>query len=257
MFLPARRCLLPLLLILGGGVSRAGAQDQLVFKDNHVQAGKVVGVKDGAVLLTVTTPGRAPGQIAFNLGLLNRVDAAPPPSYQAGMSAYQAGQWDKALAALQPLADQFRGLPTPWAQETAATLGDLYVEKNDLVRAEAAYANYRRFYPATAGNSLRFELGQARIAFARDRIAAARIALESITQGALKNPVEASRNDAAAYGQAFYVLGQIQERAGDFQGALEDYLRTTTLFYQDGATAARAQQDADRLRTAHKDLVVP
>lgn len=255
-FVVHRRCL-PLLLTLCAGVLSVRAQDQLVFKDNHVQAGKVVGVKDDAVFLSVTTPGGTPGQISFNLGLLSRVDAAPPPAYQAGMTAYEAGQWDKALAALQPLTDQFRGLPTAWAQQAAGTLGDLYIEKNDLVRAEAAYASYRRFYPATAGNSWRFGLGQARLALARNHLAEARVALEGITQGALKNPAEASRADAAAYGQAFYLLGQIHETAGDFQAALEDDLRTTTLFYQDNAITVRAQKDADDLRAAHKDLVAP
>ena len=262
MFFP--RCCLHVLLSTACGVAAwsmaalpAWAQDQLVFRDNHVQAGKVVGMKDGAVLLTVTAANGAPGQISFNLALLSRVDAAPPPSYAPAVAAYESGQWDKALAALQPLAEQFRGLPTSWAQQAAAALGDLYLEKKDLTRAEAAYNDYRRLYPATAGNTLRFELGQARIAFARDHLAAARIALESITSVALKNPAEVSRADAAAYGQAFYVLGEIQERGGNFQEALADYLRTTTLFYQDPATTGRAQKEADKLRAAHKDLAAP
>ncbi len=245
------------LAALGLGWQPLRAQDRLVFKDGHVQDGKIVGMSGPTVLMTVTTASGAPGQISFNMGLLNRVDAAPPPAYNAGVAAYGVGDWDKALAALKPVTDQFRGLPTTWAQQAAGMLGDIYVEKNDLPRAEAAYGDYRKLYPATSGNSVRSNLGQARIAFARNNVSETKRALEPITTAALKNPADASRSDAAAYGQAFYLRGLIREKDGDAPGALEDYLRTVTLFYQDAATTARARKAADALRAAHKDLVAP
>ena len=248
-------------LVLGASLifftATAPAQDRLVFKDNHVQDGKVTGMSGSTVMINLNMASGAAGQIGFDLRLLTRVDAAPPPAFHSGMAAYVAGQWDKALADLKPVADQFRGLPTPWAQQTFATLGDLYVEKNDLVRAEEAYNDYRRLYPVAGGNSLRFDLGQARIALARNDAAKARQQLDPIVRLALKNPTDAPRADAAAYGQAFCLLGQIQEREGHLEEALEDYLRTTTLFYQDPASTARAQKSADNLRATHKDLTVP
>ena len=242
------------------GLVNAGsafAQDRLVFKDNHVQEGKVTGMSGNSVMVNLTNASGAPGQIGFDLGLLSRVDAAPPPAFQAGMAAYSSSEWDKALAALKPIAEQFRGLPTPWAQQAMATLGDIYVEKNDLVRAEVAYNDYRKLYPSTGGNSLRFGLGQARIALARKDLAGAKRQLDPITQAALKNPVDVTRSDAAAYGQAFFLLGQLEEQQGNPQGALQDYLRTVTLFYQDEPVAARAQKNADTLRATHKDLSAP
>lgn len=258
---PLFQRLLPWLVCMLAGwawVPSASAQDRLVFKDNHVQDGKVVGMKVGTVLLAVpNSSGGAPGQLGFNLALLSRVDAAPPTAFTAGVAAYNAGEWDKALAALKPVADTFRGLPTAWAQGTAALLGDLYIEKNDVVRAEAAYNDYRKLYPTVGGNSLRFTLGQARIALARDNVAQAKTQLEGLTRLALKNAADASRADTAVYGQAFCAAGQIQEREGHLQAALEDYLRTTTVFYQDNAAAIRAQKGADALRAAHKELVAP
>lgn len=244
-------------LAMVGGFSSAWAQDRLTFKDNHVQEGKVVGMNGSTVLLSLSTASGAQGQIGFDLRLLSRVDAAPPPAFNPGMAAYAAGDWDKALAALKPITEQFRGLPTLWAQQAAATLGDLYVEKNDLAHAESAYNDFRKLYPTPGGNSLRFSLGQARIALARNNPAQARQQLEPLTRLALKDPADASRTDAAAYGQAFYLLGQIQERDGNLPAALEAYLSTVTLFYQDGATTARAQKSADGLRAAHKDLSAP
>ena len=255
--LPFRVCggLVLVLLLLAADAARA--QDRLIFKDGHVQEGKVTSMNGGTVMINLNSASGAAGQIGFDLRLLNRVEAAAPPAFQAGMTAYAAGQWDQALADLKPLADQFRGLPTPWAQQTLAKLGDVYIEKNDLVRAQSAYNDYQRLYPSAGGNSLRFNLGQARIAIARNDLAPARQQLESITALALKDPTNASPGDSAAYGQAFYLLGQLQEHQGQTQDALVDYLRTVTLFYQDAASTARAQKSADSLRAAHKDLTVP
>ena len=249
-----------LALVLGAiliSPSAARAQDRLVFKDNHVQEGKVTGMRGSTVMINLNGEGGAAGQIGFDLRLLSRVEVAPPPAFQPGMTACAAGQWDQALTDLKPIAEQFRGLPTSWAQQTFATLGDLYIEKNDLSRAEAAYNDYGRLYPAAGGNSLRFNLGQARLALARNNPAQARQQLEPITRLALKNPTDVSRANAAAFGQAFDLAGQLEERAGHPQDALEDYLLTVTLFYQDPASTARARQSADRLRAAHKELTVP
>ena len=95
------------------------------------------------------------------------------------------------------------------------------------------------------------------MAFAKNNGAAAKQQLTPITEAALKNPATVTKSDGVAYGQAFYLMGQLEEREGALQAALEDYLRATTLFYQDAAVAANAQKSADALRAAHKDLTVP
>ncbi len=118
------------------------------------------------------------------------MEAQPPAAFQTGASAYASGQWDKALAAWKPLVDQYRGLPTDWARQATGALGDLYVEKNDLSRAESAYNDFRRIYPSGAGSLLRANLGQARIASARNNATLARQLLEPITQAALKRPAD-------------------------------------------------------------------
>jgi tetratricopeptide (TPR) repeat protein len=239
-------------LAAGAACWTAHAQDRLVFRDNHAEDGKILGMSNGSVLINV-----ARGQMSYNLSLLARVDMAPPASFQAGYAAYQAGEWDKALAALKPLVDQFKGLPTEWANEAAAALGDIYLEKNDLPKAVAAYNDYRTYYPATQGSSLRIILGQARIAFAQNNLAAAEKELQPIRDAALKRPAEATRAEGAIYGQACYLLGQIEERQGSYQAALVDYLRTATLFYEDVTVATRAEKSADALRAAHPGVYAP
>ena len=234
----------------------AAAQDRLVFKDNHVQDGRITGMNGNTVMIDVPTTSGV-GEIGYDLGLISRVDAPPPPAFQTAYAVYAAGQWDRALAIVKPLVDRFRGLPTDWARQAAGMLGDLYIEKNDVPKAEAAYNDFRRLYPAGAGGDLRSSLGMARISFAKDNAPLARQQLEPITRAAMKTPAEVTQLDGAAYGQAFYLSGQLHEREGNFQAALDDYLRTVTLFYQDGATASRAQKSADALRAAHKDVSVP
>ena len=216
------------------------------------QEGRITGVQGDAILLTVPN-----GKTSVNLAQVIRVEAAAPPSYTTGLAAYNAGNYDKALADLRPLGDNFRGLPTEWARQTLATLGGLYLEKNDVAKAEAAFNDYRKYYPNAPGNKLQLTVAQARLAFAKNNTPQARQALEAIVQSALKSPAEVTRGDGAEYGQAFYLLARLQERDNNFQGALEDYLRVVTLFYEDEAVTARAQKAADALRAAHKGLAAP
>ncbi len=249
-----RLIVLALLIVALTPAGGLRAQDRLVFRDNpnHVADGKVVGMSDGAVVINV-----AAGQVTYNLGLLARVDAAPPAAFAPAYAAYQAGDWDRALAALKPVVDQFKGLPTDWARQATAALGDIYLEKNDVAKAVAAFADYRRLYPGGAEGSLRLNVAQARIAYAQHNFAAAEKQLRPIREAALKQPAQTTRADGAAYGQACFLLGQLEERQGSYQAALEDYLRTVTLFYQDGAVTARAQKSADALRAAHQDVSIP
>lgn len=254
-FLPGRR--LGWALLLGAGVTWASplrAQDRLVFRDspNHTVEGKIAGMSNGAVVINV-----AAGQVSYNLGLLARVDAAPPAAFASGYAAYEAGDWNRALAALKPIVDQFKGLPTEWARQATAALGDIYIEKNDVPAAITAYNGYKALYPGGAGNSLRMNLAEGRIAYAQNNFPAAEKQLTPIRAAALKQPASVTRADGAAYGQACFILGQLEERRGSYQAALEDYLRTVTLFYQDGSIAARAQKNADVLRAAHPDVSIP
>ena len=217
------------------------------------QEGRITGVQGDSILLNLPNNGKT----SVSLALVDHVEAAAPPAVKTGLDAYSAGAYDKALADLKPVGDTFRGLPTSWAQQTLAALGNIYLEKNDISKAEAAFNDYRRYYPRAPGNQLQLSVAQARLAFAKNNSAQARLALDAIVQAALKAPAEVTRGDGAAYGQAFYLLARLQERENNYQGALENYLRVITLFYQDAAVAGRAQKGADDLRAAHKGLAVP
>jgi len=59
----------------------------------------------------------------------------------------------------------------------------------------------------------------------------------------------------ASYSQTFYLLGQIAESQQDFPAALEDYLRTVTLFPADRLAVAHSKERADALRKEHSTTV--
>jgi hypothetical protein len=96
----------------------------------------------------------------------------------------------------------------------------------------------------------------ARIAVARKDYNAAKPKLAQITEGALKLKT-VPRGDALAYSQAFLLLGQINEAQNEHADALQNYLRTVTLFPQDRIAVADAQAKADALRKAHPAATVP
>jgi tetratricopeptide (TPR) repeat protein len=255
MIRPRPACCRRLVLVFVGCVWAAGvlrAQDRLVFKDRHVEEGKIAGMSNGAVVINV-----AAGQVSYNLSLLSRVEAAPPPAFQTGYAAYEAGDWDKALASLKPVADQFKGLPTEWASQALAALGDVYIEKDQLPQAVATFNEYRTLYPGGAAGSLRMNLAQARIAFAQNDFVKAEKQLLPLRDAALKHPAQATRAEGAAYGQTCYLLGRLEERQGNYPAALVDYLRTVTLFYEDGAVTGLAEKSADALRAAHPGVSAP
>jgi hypothetical protein len=97
-------------------------------------------------------------------------------------------------------------------------------------------------------------VGLASIDVANKNLDAAKAKIAPVLDQALanRNPPAAQ---ASLIGRAFLVSGEIKEQSGDFPGALEDYLRTVTIFPQDRTAAAGAQQRADALRKNHSVAV--
>ena len=216
------------------------------------QEGRITGVQGDAIQLTIPN-----GKTSVPLAQVARVEANAPATYATGIAAFNAGNYDKAFADLRTFGDAFRGLPTDWEQQTIAALGSIFLENYDLAKAESAFNDLRRYYPKAPGSGLQLTVAQARIAFAKNNAAQAKGQLDAIIAAALKSPAEVTRTDGAAYGQACYLMARLQEKESNYQGALENYLRVVTLFYQDAAVTGRAQKGADDLRAAHKDLAVP
>ena len=224
--------------------------ERVTLRDGRVQEGRILGVANGAVEVELTQPNGQKGKIGLPLTGIAAVTMPEPTGVRAGLAHYEARDFARALAELRPVVEKWRGLPTDWARRVAAVMGDLYLETGDLTKAEAAYAEFARLYPGGKA-SLRGAVGLARLALARKDNARARQTLEPLAKAALEDlaPAEA---DGALYGQVFLLLGQLRESEGDGPGALQDYLRAVTLFYQDRAVTAAAQRAADALRAGQK-----
>jgi len=167
--------------------------------------------------------------------------------------AFAARDYRRALSLASGVVEKFKGMPAEWAQLATSMLGDIYVAMNDLAKAEAAYKEYQRLYPGAG--SLQADVGIARIAVSKKDLATAKQKLEPIAAQALKDK-NVSRTHALAYSQAFFILGQVKEAEGNRVGALEDYLRTVTIFHHDPSAVTAAQERADALRK-DRTVVVP
>jgi len=240
-----------LFLIVGclSVAARLYSQDTITTRDGKTQAAKIVGANGTTVQLQV-----AAGMVGIPLSSITQVVMAPPAEYTLAVAAYEAKDYPKALASMAQVAGKYKGLPTEWAQQAALMLGDIYVAQNELAKAETAYTDFQKFYPGRG--TVQVDVSMARVAVSKKDFTAAKQKLEPLAEAALKEK-SVPKAAAASYSQVFLLLGEIKEAEGDFQGALQDYLRTVTLFYQDHVAVSSAQEKADALRKAHPGLVAP
>lgn len=223
-------------------ISSSGVNaDELVLKNGQVVTGDIVGFSGGSIQIKI-----ASGEIAHNQANVQEIRMPVPDAYKEGLDAYNQQDYATALAKLKPVADKFKGLDTEWAQQTTALMGDLYLSVNDVSSAETAFQDFQKLYPDVQGAS-RSVIGMARIDVLNKKYAEAKEKLEPIATQALSQPGVSSL-EGAAYGQAFYLLGQIHEAEGNNELALQNYLRTVAVFPQDKVALANAQERAEAIR---------
>lgn len=226
--------------------AQAPAAHQIKLKSSPTpMAGTILGA-DGRSVQFQT----AAGTVGYPIAAVESVAMPVPPELTQALTAMQAGDTAKALPLAQAVSQKYRGLPTEWAKLAAGATANLLITSGDLVKAEAAFKEIEQLYPGAGG--MQSKVGLARIAVAKKEFGAAKDALTPITEEALKAK-NVPRENAFAYSQAFYAMGLAQEGEGKLQEALENYLRTVTIFFHDPAARAGAQQHADELRAQNKD----
>ena len=223
------------------------AQDLVVQKDKQRREGEILGVADGKLKIKI-----GPAETSLPMDHVASVIKAPPKAYDDAMNAWQDGNANKTLGLLKPIVDTFRGLPTDWAERASALLGDLYLSLDQLPAAEDAFAEFTKAYP---GAQSRSDIGLARLAVSHKDFAAAKTRLAPIVAEA-ESVVMAGAGKSATYGQAFYLMGIVHENEGAFPEALRDYLSAVTLFHDDKAVVAKAQERAEFL-IKEKQVIVP
>ena len=168
---------------------------------------------------------------------------AAPPEYSLAMQAVAAKDLPKASALLSALVAKYKGLPADWAQQAMALGGFLALQGGDMSKATLAFSDFKNFYPTAPEG----KVGAAAIAASKKDYAAAKDLIAPIVEEALKQK-DVPLASRFAFSRALYISGTVKESENDLSGALEDYLRTTTIFYHDAAAVASAQDRADALR---------
>jgi len=222
----------------------ASAQHSLKLKGNPTPLSGTVLSADGRNVQFQTQAGK----VGYPLQNVETVTMPAPAEVAQSQQALQAGDNAKALQLSLAVSEKYKGLPADWAKLAASSTANLLITNGDLEKAEAAYKEIETLYPGAGG--LQSKVGLARIAVAKKDYTAAKDVLVPISEEALKE--KNVGRDNYAYSQAFYALGQVYEAEGKPQDALENYLRTVTLFFQDPSARAEAQKRADDLRAQNK-----
>lgn len=231
---------------LGLAMTAIQAQDAITQKGQTQQPGQILSVGDGKIKFKV-----GPVETTVPLDRVVSVIKAPPKGYEDALAAWQTGDASKTLSLLKPVVDTFRGLPTPWAERASALLGEVYLSLDQMPAAEAAFADFQKAYPGATSIS---DIGLARLAVTKKDYATAKAKLEPVVAEAATVTLPGA-GKSATYGQAFYLMGLIREAEGSYPEALRDYLSAATLFYEDKAVVAKAQERADVL--IDKKVIVP
>ena len=242
----SRRCCLAL-VTLWGTLSMLIAQDFIVQKDGQRREVEILGVINGKLKIKV-----GPAETSIAMDQIASVTKDPPKAYEDAIKAWQEGNANQTLSFLKPVVEAFRGLPTEWAERAAALLGDVYLSLGQLPGAESAFAEFTKSYPNATSLS---DIGLARLAVSKKDFATAKARLLPIVSEADK-VMAAPAGKSAAYGQAFYLMGMVHESEGAYPEALRDYLSAVTLFHDDRAVVAKAQDRADVL-VKEKQVIVP
>ncbi|MEI8293793.1 MAG: hypothetical protein WCG66_07350 [bacterium] len=224
----------------------ATAQDVIVQKDGQLREGEITGVKPDAIRIKI-----GPAETAVPLANVQTVRKAAPTDFDAANSLWQSGNAAEALAKLEPLAQKFSGLPTPWAERASSMLPELYIALGRTSDAETSFQNFQKFYPKAGSSS---ELLLARLAVAKKDLSTARARLEPLVQAAKQTKLPAGA-EAVTMSQALCLMGEVQQQTGEKPEALENYLLVTTLFKNDPASLSRAAIRAEALQK--EKVIVP
>lgn len=225
----------------------AVAQDTLVLTNGQSREGQILRVEGGRVHYKA-----GPSETSLPLDQIRSVTMAPPAAFESVLEKWKADDAAGTLKELRPLLQKFQGLPTPWVVRASALLGGVLLATGDTQGAEKAFADFQTTYPNAKSLA---EIGLARLAVEKGDLDAAIATLEPIVEAARKTLL-AESGKSAEYGQATYLMGRALEGQGKLSEALESYLLTTTVFYEDPTVVARAQERA-RVLEKEKNVTVP
>lgn len=160
------------------------------------------------------------------------------------LAAADAGQYAAALTTLKPLAERYLVLPVPWVQDAVVAVVRCHTELKQFADADAVAKKFSEGQPGQA-NRVKPYLA---IALAGQNKYDEAITVLSEVVKAGKGKLVVTFAEARMLGLAYLALGDCYAAKGDAAKALDCYLTTTVLYYQDDPTARQAQAKADELK---------
>lgn len=245
---PLPAALLAAAVLCGAAPRQAAAADTVIRQNGQTLEGNIVGSGNGNLRVKM---GEA--TISVPLTDVKQLRMQAPAEFTAAAAQLSRGNAKGALAALEKLNQTYAGLPAAWAERAAVMLGDAKLASGDKEGAKAAYEQFSKTYPASVALA---NLGMARLAVESGDMPGASKLLEPLAANSAKTALPTDA-DGPAFSQTFYLLGRIDEAAGDQSGALENYLKASALFPFDQNAVADAKKRAEALRTDNPGLIVP
>ena len=224
-------------------------QDQIRLKSGEVLDGTVVKYDEATATLTFKFD---KGTLGYGQADLVEVKMKERPGVAEGRKAFAEGKMEEVIAAWRGPATEFVGINNPWVLECAAGLGQAYLSQGKVADAEVLYGKMKKSY-STGPAALRADVGLAEATAGRD--------MDGLLQklkgleGQLKEGLRPLREDREALAEYYFARGQAYEKKGDAKKALEDFLRVSVLYPDPASLGKRAEQKAEALRLANKDLV--
>jgi len=245
MLLPPRWMSLAVVVALVSATSTAWAQDKIFFKDGKDQEGRITKVANNRVFMRIPS-----GEIPYPITNIERIDM-PPPAQLAKAAGLPAPQ---QISLLEPLVQQFRGLPVAWLVDAMGQLAAAYSDTNQGDKAMALYKEIQSSFPGS-----KFEM-VAKTGLARERlkdndISGALALLKPVIEESNKTLMP-TRSDSRIFADAYIVRGMALEKNSMDDQALESYLAVVTIFYHNPRALAEAQQKADELRAKNPKAMV-
>jgi tetratricopeptide (TPR) repeat protein len=237
------------LLALLISITLVGAEDQIRLKNGEVLKGQAVKFDEGSMTLTFKF---AQGTLGYPSADLAEVRLEERPGVAEGRDAYTKGNWEEVVTRWKPSVDTLVGVDCPWVLECAGGLGQAYLALGKVADAEALYEKMKKFY-VQGPAALRAAVGLAEATSSRD--AGALLEKLKEMEGQLKESLRPMRADREALAEYYFARGGAYEKKGDAKKALEDFVRVGALYPDPLSLGQRADQKAEALRKANKDLV--
>ena len=184
----------------------------------------------------------------------------PTLSLAQSFSPAEVAKWKQQAQRVTIIRDKW-GIPHVYGKTDAdAVFGLLFAQcEDDFPRVEANYIEKLGRQAEVQGSKALYEDLLHRLvldsAAAKKDFATAKAKLAPVIAEA-ETVTVAPAGKSAAYGQAFYLMGMVRESEGQLPEALRDYLSAVTLFHEDKAIVAQAQERANVLIT-EKKVIVP